>query len=71
MREYVIAGSYTEFMRWRKEDLEARKHVVYLTAERAEGFTERGVLHRVGSWRDSAALEGALRLEEPTRETAP
>ncbi len=66
MAEYAIAGSYLEFMEWRKTDLDARRGVVYLTPERAELRTERGRLHRIGSWERSPALEAALRLEAKT-----
>lgn len=63
MAEYAVAGSYLEFMEWRQADLEARRHVVYLTPERATAHTEPGTLHRIGSWQRSPALEAALRLE--------
>ena len=64
MPEYAIAGSYAEFMAWRNEDREVRKNVVYLTLERTLGRTEKGVLYRIGAWKDSPALEAALALEE-------
>jgi hypothetical protein len=41
----------------------ARRHVVYLTPERAAQHTEPGTLHRVGKWKHSPALEAAQRLE--------
>jgi len=61
--EYAVAGSYMEFMRWRKDDLEARKHIIYLTAERVPHYTEPGVLHRIGDWEESPAIPAALALE--------
>ena len=61
--EYAVAGSYMEFMAWRKDDLEARKRVIYLTAERAAEHRTLGTLHRIGTWQDSPALEAAKRLE--------
>jgi hypothetical protein len=61
--EYAIAGSYSEFLRWRSEDPKARARVTFLaTAERAEG-REPGVLHRIGTWETSPASEAAEALE--------
>lgn len=62
--EYAVAGSYSEFMAWRREDLEARQRVIYLTPERARASREKGVVHRIGSWMSSPALEAAERLDE-------
>ena len=64
MPEYAIAGSYAKFMAWRKEEPEGRRHVTYLTPQRALGRTEKGVLHRIGTWEESVALEAALSLEK-------
>ena len=61
--EYAVAGSYSEFMRWRQDDLEARRNVVLLTAERVPHFTEPGMLHRIGAWEQSSAMPEALRLD--------
>ena len=63
MREYAIAGSYYEFMTWVKEDKKHRSGVIFLnTPERCQG-REPGVLHRIGNWQESAALEAAEGLE--------
>ena len=63
MREYAIAGSYLEFIRWVRENRRERSGVIFLnTPERCEG-REPGVLHRIGNWQESAALEAALKLE--------
>jgi hypothetical protein len=60
---YAIAGSYTEFLRWRAENPKARARVTFLaTAERAEGRPP-GALHRIGAWETSAAREAAEGLE--------
>jgi hypothetical protein len=63
VQQYAIAGTYREFMAWRREDLEGRGGVIYLTAERAAQHTEPGVFHRIGTWQESPALEAAERLE--------
>ena len=61
--EYAIAGSYTEFMRWRSEDVKARGGVIFLnTPELCEGRAP-GVLHRIGTWECSPAREAGERLE--------
>lgn len=62
MPEYAIAGTYTEFMRWRAEKPKERAHVIYLVPERLEG-REPGILHRIGTWENSPVLERALELE--------
>ena len=63
MREYAIAGTYLEFMRWVRENRKERSAVIFLnTPERCEG-REPGVLHRIGNWQESPALEAALKLE--------
>ena len=61
--EYAIAGNYREFMAWRKKKLGERRSVIYLTADQAGQYSEKGVLHRVGNWEQSPALEIGLALE--------
>jgi hypothetical protein len=67
-REYAIAGTYEAFMHWRQADLPARRHVSYLTRERAEQLVAagapRGTLHRLDGWEGSPAREGAEWLDE-------
>lgn len=62
--------SYIEFMAWRNEDREARRHVILLTAERVTPDREPGILHRIGRCDDSPALGGALALEAPSESTS-
>ncbi len=68
-REYAITGSYEAFMQWRQADLSARRHVSYLTRERAEQLVAasapRGTLHRLPGWETSEARELAERLAGP------
>ena len=65
--EYAVAGSYREFMVWAREE-KSRGSVSYLTKERAAELVDqgaaKGVLHRIGKWEESPALDDALRLEE-------
>ncbi len=63
-REYAIAGSHTEFIRWVGEDPKTRARVTFLnTPERARGRAP-GVLHRAPGWETSPARAAAELLEE-------
>jgi hypothetical protein len=68
--EYAIAGTYREFMEWQRRH--AQTDVRFLTKERAEMYLARGarpgVLHRIGNWQTSPALDAALSLEERVTE---
>ena len=61
--EPPIAGSWLEFRRWLWEDPQARKHVDYLTPDRAKKLMKRGApkgkLHRIGTWETSPARAAA------------
>ena len=65
--EYAIAGSYQEFVEWRRQDPELRGDVIYLfNARRAEElavWAPMGKLHRIGTWETSPAREVAEKLE--------
>ena len=64
---YAIAGSWLEFRRWLWEDPEGRKHVDYLTSDRAKRLVRRGApkgtLLRLPGWETSPARKAAERLE--------
>jgi hypothetical protein len=62
--EYAIAGSYADYMVWKRTHPSS---VSYLTRERARIMIDRGaargVLHRLSGWESSPARELAERLE--------
>jgi hypothetical protein len=62
--EYAIAGSYADYMVWKRTHPSS---VSYLTLERAEQLVargaQRGVLHRLTGWESSPARDLAEQLE--------
>lgn len=67
-REYVIAGSHTEWVRWLGGNLKERSRITYLdTPEKVQYLLDagapRGMLHRLPGWESSPARELAEKLE--------
>jgi len=63
VRQYVIAGSYLEYVTWRREDLERARGVHLLTESDRFDELEPGVVHRAPGWERSPVLQEALELE--------
>ena len=65
--EYAIAGSYREFLDWRRADPGKRDAVMYIFSEEQArelaSWAPKGVLHRIGNWRASPARSVAEQLE--------
>lgn len=64
MREYVIAGSYGEYIAWRRANLERASRAHYLSEADDFERMEPGVVHRAPGWERSPVLERALELEQ-------
>lgn len=62
--EYAIAGSYADFLHFRRT---LPRYVAYLTRERAEQLLAKGAakgrLHRLPGWETSEARAAAEQLE--------
>lgn len=64
---YAIAASWLEFRRWLWQDPQGRKHVDYLSSDRAKKLLRRGApkgtLLRLEGWETSPARKLAEQLE--------